>query len=112
MADLGLDFKPPRSSAVRSWSRIRGMYTVGHVWHTCGCSGPGFIPTNATDYRTYLTQRAELFSARLKTARRRPTLDRAARLAEAHHWAELLERVQSELERQARRSKLSRAGVA
>lgn len=93
MADMGLDFKPPPTSAVRAWARIRGLLKVGFYWHTCGCSGPGYIPTNATDYEAYLGQRAKLFASRLKSARRSKSLDAAARAREGRHWSELLDAI-------------------
>jgi hypothetical protein len=99
MVDLGLDFKPPSITAVRSWKRLRTMYTLGHAWHTCGCNGPGFIPTDATSYAEYLDARARTFAKNIRSALRSRTLDPAARAREVRHWAELLAAVQEELER-------------
>ena len=33
---------------------IAGIYRLGHAFQTCGCDGPGFIPSNKTEYRLYL----------------------------------------------------------
>lgn len=99
MADLGLDFKPPRVSAIRSWARLRSMYELGHAWHTCGCNGPGFIPTDATAYAEYLATRARVFAARMRRAERRSGVDTATRAAEARYWSELLAQVQNERKR-------------
>ncbi len=96
MADLGLDFKPPRASAARAWARLRTMYRLDHTWHTCGCSGPGFIPTDATDYAEYLAQRERVFSGRIRSAQRKSTVAPAVRAAEVRYWTRLLEQVRAE----------------
>lgn len=44
MADMGLDFKPPKTSDIKAWEHIRNLYSVGITFHSCGCSGPGYIP--------------------------------------------------------------------
>jgi hypothetical protein len=102
MADLGLDFKPPRVSATRAWARIRTMYRLGHAWHTCGCNGPGFVPTDATGYAEYLASRARLFAARVRSAERRAEVDTATRAGEVRYWTELLAQVQNERKRPRR----------
>jgi hypothetical protein len=99
MADLGLDFKPPPTADLRAWARIRGLLNVGLTWHTCGCSGPGFIPSNATDYNAYLERRARLFASRLKDVQNRESLDAATRTREAQYWSGLLNAVAVEQNR-------------
>jgi hypothetical protein len=60
MADLGRDFKAPRASDRKAWKQISRVYTLGHAFHTCGCTGPGFIPNTPREYQEYLErQRAE-----------------------------------------------------
>lgn len=44
MADMGLDFKPPAATKVRDWAHLQRLFTVGITFHSCGCSGPGYIP--------------------------------------------------------------------
>jgi hypothetical protein len=102
MVDLGLDFKPPSATAIRSWARIRTMYKLGHAWHTCGCNGPGFIPTDATDYAEYLNNRARHFSRKIRLALDSSSLDAAARAREVQYWTELVSVVHKETERSRR----------
>ena len=33
------------------------MYKLGHAFQTCGCDGPGFIPTDLEEYSDYLSTR-------------------------------------------------------
>jgi hypothetical protein len=91
MADMGLDFKPPRMSNVKAWERIRAMYRLGHSWHTCGCSGPGFVPVDASGFADYLASRERLFAERLKTASNDPKLSPGERAVEVGQWTSLLE---------------------
>lgn len=44
-ADMGLDFKPPRSNNIKAWEHIHNLFKVGITFHSCGCSGPGYIPS-------------------------------------------------------------------
>ncbi|MBK5721038.1 hypothetical protein JGH11_09170 [Dysgonomonas sp. Marseille-P4677] len=46
MADMGLDFKAPRTDDIKEWSHLKDLHSVGITFHSCGCSGPGYIPKN------------------------------------------------------------------
>jgi hypothetical protein len=63
MADVGLDFTPPRRLDVRSWRCLERIHQMGHAWHTCGCNGPGFIPTDAVGFGEYMRRRAAVTTA-------------------------------------------------
>jgi len=54
MADLGLDFKSPGKSAENEWKIIKGLYTIGRSFYSCGCNGIGYIPQHPLDYQIYL----------------------------------------------------------
>ena len=66
MAHLGLDFKPPRKQAKRAWARIESIHLLGYHWQTCGCDGPGYIPTDGTGFRQYLRARLASFRAQIR----------------------------------------------
>lgn len=73
MADMGLDFESPKKSDLKSWKQMEKLYSVGITFHSCGCSGPGYIPNDSdaiVDYFTtikanYIEQKS--FWARLKS---------------------------------------------
>ncbi|WP_026315534.1 hypothetical protein [Riemerella columbina] len=44
MADMGLDFESPKMNDAKAWEHLRDLYSVGITFHSCGCSGPGYIP--------------------------------------------------------------------
>lgn len=48
MANMGLDFEAPKMDNTKAWNHIKNLYSVGITFHSCGCSGPGYIP-NSTE---------------------------------------------------------------
>jgi len=44
MADMGKDFKAPKKENIKEWKHLERLYAVGITFHSCGCSGPGYIP--------------------------------------------------------------------
>lgn len=45
MADMGLDFKPPRHSDNEHWEAVVFLFRHGIAYHSCGCGGPGYHPS-------------------------------------------------------------------
>jgi len=46
MADMGLDFEAPKKNNNKAWEHMALLYKVAITFHSCGCSGPGYIPRN------------------------------------------------------------------
>ena len=46
MAGMGLDFESPKKDDLKKWEHIKSLYSVGITFHSCGCSGPGYIPNS------------------------------------------------------------------
>lgn len=44
LADMGLDFESPKKNDSKAWSHIALLYKVAITFHSCGCTGPGYIP--------------------------------------------------------------------
>ncbi len=73
LADMGLDFKSPKKTDVKSWKHLEDLYAVGLTFHSCGCFGPGYMPKDSqaiVDHLSaikanYVKQRS--FWARLKS---------------------------------------------
>ncbi len=49
MANMGLDFKSPKQDDIKSWSHLESLYQVGIAFHSCGCTGPGYIPSDKNE---------------------------------------------------------------
>jgi DNA-directed RNA polymerase subunit RPC12/RpoP len=56
-ASMGLDFKSPPKDDVKAWQHMRSLYTAGITYHSCGCSGPGYIPATTKELMAYLENR-------------------------------------------------------
>ena len=56
-ASMGLDFKSPPKDDVKAWQHLRNLYSVGITYHSCGCSGPGYIPATSEAIVDYLAVR-------------------------------------------------------
>lgn len=54
MADMGLDFASPKKDNIKEWVHIRNLYSAGITFHSCGCSGPGYIPNTKEKLIEYL----------------------------------------------------------
>lgn len=54
MADMGLDFKPPRRTDVEHWAVIEFLYRNGFAYHSCGCDGPGYRPSRWSEVPDFL----------------------------------------------------------
>lgn len=92
MIGIGYDVRPPKKRDTKAWKALHGAYRMGHQFSTCGCVGPGFIPSTPVEYRRYLKERLaqyELEFDRLRGAGK----DEAA----ATYWRERVELVRSEL---------------
>lgn len=97
MVDMGLDFKPPRQADEKAWRALLGLYRTGHVFHTCGCDGPGFIPKSTADYRRYLDDRRRIFSDELKRVQQARDLSSDARQEAGNYWLDRIARIDAEL---------------
>lgn len=54
MADMGLDFEAPPKNEIKKWEHIKNLYQVGITFHSCGCTGPGYIPKDKEQLIAYL----------------------------------------------------------
>lgn len=54
MANMGLDFKPPRTTDEKAWEIVAKLWEVGITFHSCGCGGPGYRPRDPRAYREFL----------------------------------------------------------
>src|SRR5262245_53990327 len=54
MADMGLDFKPPRQDDSEHWEVVEFLYRRGVAYHSCGCNGPGYRPSRWSEVESFL----------------------------------------------------------
>ena len=56
MANMGKDFEAPKKGDNKAWQHIKDLFVVGITWHSCGCSGPGYIPKDKTALLNYFEE--------------------------------------------------------
>ncbi len=56
LADMGLDFKSPKKKDLKAWNHIAKLYQVDITFHSCGCTGPGLIPSDTAELIEYFAR--------------------------------------------------------
>jgi hypothetical protein len=69
---MGLDFKSPPKGDAKAWQHLRSLYVVGIAYHSCGCSGPGYIPATTEELVAYLERRLTDYVSELRYWLNRP----------------------------------------
>jgi hypothetical protein len=57
MANMGLDFAPPKMSDTKGWTAAAALFEVGETFHSCGCSGPGYRPRDPRELAAFFAER-------------------------------------------------------
>ncbi|MBL6446385.1 hypothetical protein JMN32_08705 [Fulvivirga sp. 29W222] len=61
MADMGLDFEVPSKKDIKAWNHVKDLYKIGVTFHSCGCTGPGYIPKDKQALILFLREKREKF---------------------------------------------------
>lgn len=88
MASMGLDFEAPKMNDAKAWQHIRNLYSVGITFHSCGCTGPGYIPNTTEGLVKYLHEQKECAEHNLKfwRSRHEPTNNREIDRDMSKNW--------------------------
>lgn len=65
LANMGLDFKPPKQTDTRAWAALASLFEAGETFHSCGCNGPGYRPRDPRLLAAYFADRHLELSERL-----------------------------------------------
>ncbi len=71
MANMGLDFASPKKDDIKKWEHLKRQYSVGITFHSCGCSGPGYIPNDDEMLISYFQKLLGEFNSQLTFWRER-----------------------------------------
>ncbi len=87
-ADMGFDFESPKKSDLRAWNHIQDLYETGITFHSCGCSGPGYIPKTKEKLVEYLENIKQEYHSNLDFWRQRnePTNEREIQSEQSKNW--------------------------
>jgi hypothetical protein len=58
MANMGHDFKPPKQRNINQWKKVQKLWEHGYTFHSCGCCGPGFRPSELKDVDAFIYENA------------------------------------------------------
>ncbi len=91
MANMGLDFASPKKDNIREWTHIKNLYSVGITFHSCGCSGPGYIPNSTEKLKEYFEDIKVSYLKKLDFWRNRdePTTKKEKEEDTNRNWFEL-----------------------
>ena len=102
MANVGMDFKSPKTANVKQWNIIASMYKIGAIFQTCGCDGIGYVPVNMPDYEVYLQTTLTLYKNRREGVQRDTALSSFERSERISYWNAKIEKVEREISRAAK----------
>jgi hypothetical protein len=88
MANMGLDFQSPKKDDIKAWSHIRDLYSVEITFHSCGCTGPGYIPKTTDKLIEYFEELLREFNSNLDFWRQRvePINQKEIDRENSKHW--------------------------
>lgn len=66
MADMGLDFAAPKMRDLSAWRHLESLYQSDITFHSCGCSGPGYIPRDDAQHLRVLYQRKKEYVCHMR----------------------------------------------
>ena len=52
------DFKPPKQRNINQWKKVQKLWEHGYTFHSCGCCGPGFRPSELKDVDAFIYENA------------------------------------------------------
>ncbi len=97
MANLGRDFKAPPRKDLKKWAIIRSLYTLGHTFHTCGCTGPGFIPKSKKQHLDYLNDMLCIYKFRLEETQKKDISKYENKNEQLSYWSDLINKITEEI---------------
>ncbi|WP_245896457.1 hypothetical protein [Flavobacterium sediminis] len=57
----GIRFQISPKKDLKAWNHVERLYETGITFHSCGCSGPGYIPKDKESLIQFLEQEKEVY---------------------------------------------------
>lgn len=88
MANMGKDFEAPKQQDIKAWTHLQTLYAVGIAFHSCGCSGPGYIPHSKEKLIAYFEETIASYNSQLAFWRQRtePANEQELQRENSKHW--------------------------
>lgn len=97
MADLGLDFKAPKKTAIKKWKIVEGLFKLGKCFLSCGCDGIGYIPQNPKDYEVYLQKSLKEYEDSIVYYQNKTETEYPDKMERINYWNERILNVKNEM---------------
>ena len=100
MYETGKDTKAPKMSDKDAWKALENTHKLGYTFHSCGCSGPGFIPSDKADYEEFLEQLLTQYENNYQKAikvKRTGKWDETLSNDDKIYWAERVDKIKEAL---------------
>ena len=96
MMQTGLDTKAPKMSDKDAWEALEKTHKLGYTFGSCGCGGPGFIPSDKAEYREYLEKRLNEYETYYqKTLKEIVTNENEVENhSDSIYWAQLIDKIE------------------
>jgi hypothetical protein len=101
LANMGMDFKSPKTDDLKAWNIIQGMYDLGEIYQTCGCQGFGLVPKNKSDYVRYLKSSLASWQSALESTLKDEKLNAFQRHERGAYWQERIDRIEHAIQSSA-----------
>ncbi len=89
MANVGLDCEVPKKKEIKKWKVLENLFEMGITYHSCGCGGPGYIPKELDEFKSYLIKMKNTYLKHYKDCLNEKVLDeeqRIERTKKLTHW--------------------------
>lgn len=93
MEYVGRDFKAPPQKSVKDWAILKGLFTVGIHFESCGCYAMGFIPKSKPEYIDFLKQKRNEYFVRYSDALNAQNIEKSKRKQDVLYWEKCVKRV-------------------
>lgn len=96
MMQTGLDTKAPKMSDKDAWLALEKTHKLGYNFGSCGCGGPGFIPSDKATYREYLEKRLDEYQTHYQKALKEDVVPRTGgeNFGDRIYWSQLIDKIE------------------
>ncbi len=98
MANVGLDCEVPSKKDEKKWKVLESLYEIGITYHSCGCSGPGYIPKELDELKVYLEKTKSLYEHNYQSLFKEEIYDQVEikkRNESLTHWSKKVKEIQN-----------------
>ncbi len=100
MANVGLDCEVPKKKELKKWKVLESLFEIGIAYHSCGCGGPGYIPKELDEFKSYLIKMKSTYEKHYSNYVKEKTLNESEiieRTKKLTHWSFKIKEIEDAL---------------